>query len=171
MKVILYVAVTVNGLIAEEDDSADFLTETESASFVSAVRSAGALIIGRRTYEILSKQPEFQKFVKAGVKMVAVSHSNDLELKDPSHTIAHSPKGALDMLKDHAEVVVAGGAKLNASFMKVNLIDEIYLDVEPTIVGKGIALFAGGDFNVKLKFLGQRMLSDNEIQLHYQVIE
>lgn len=171
MKVILYMAVTVNGLIAKEDDSADFLTATESSSYVSTVQSAGALVIGRRTYEVLSEQPEFQEFVKSGVKIMALSHNDSLELKDPSHRIAHSPKEALDLLKDQTEVIVAGGAKLNASFMKENLIDEIYLDIEPAIIGKGIPLFVGENFNVELKFLGQEMLSKNEIQLHYEIVK
>lgn len=168
MKVILYMATTLNGVIAKFDDSADFLTQEESASYVSVVKEAGALVIGKRTYGILSQQPEFQEFLKAGVKVVAVSHT-DFDLKDPTHRVAHSPTEALELLKESKTVVLAGGGILNASFFAENLVDEIYIDIEPVVIGKGIQLFAGLDFDRKLKLLGTKQLSKNEIQLHYEV--
>ncbi len=161
-------ATTVNGFIAKHDDSADFITPAESASYVAAVCNAGAVIVGHRTYEILSTQPEFQEFLKAGVKIVAVAHA-DFELKDPSHAVVHSPEEALELLKDFTEVIVAGGGKLNAAFLDANLIDEIYLDIEPNIVSEGIMLFSEGISDKKLKLLGSKMFSENEIQLHYAV--
>lgn len=168
MKVILYMAITLNGLIAKFDDSADFLTKEESASYVSVVKKAEALVIGKRTYGILSQQPEFQEFLKAGVKVIAVSHT-DFELKDPSHQVAHSPAEALELLKESPTVILAGGGILNASFLAENLVDEIYIDIEPVVVGMGIQLFTGLDFDRKLKLLGTKQLSENEIQLHYEV--
>ena len=161
---------TINGIIAKHDDSADFITPAESVSYVAAVKDAGALIIGRRTYGILSTQPEFQEFLKAKVKIIAVSHE-DFELKDSTHIVAHSPKEALDLVKDFDKVIIAGGGKLDASFLDENLIDEIYLDVEPAIVSEGIPLFSGGSADRGLRFLGSKMFSKNEIQLHYAVVK
>ena len=161
-------ATTINGFIAKNDDSSDFLTKEESASYVSAVKNAGALIIGRRTYEILSKQPEFQEFLKAGVKIVAVSN-NDFKISESNHSVAHSPQEALDLLKNSKEIIVAGGGKLNASFLEGNLIDEIYIDIEPAILGRGIPLFNGGDFEKSLKFLGLKYITETEVQLHYKI--
>ena len=163
-------AITANGFIATEDDSSDFLTKTESESYVSHVCKAGALIIGRRTYNILSLQPEFQAFLKAKIKIVAVSHSEFMML-DKSHAIAHSPQEALTLLKGFKEVILAGGSILNTSFLEQNLVDEIYLDVEPTVMGKGIPLFQNKDFEKKLEFISSKNISKNEIQLHYKIIK
>jgi dihydrofolate reductase len=168
MKVILYMAATVNGIIAKNDDTADFLTPIESQSYVDHVIAAGALVIGRRTYEVLSQQPEFQKFLEAGVKIVAVSHE-DIPLKDAAHRVAQSPKAALDLLGGAETVIVAGGGKLNGSFLSENLIDEMYIDIEPAVVGKGIPLFAESDADRSLKLLDTKQLSENEIQLHFAV--
>ena len=38
-------------------------------------------------------------------------------------------------------VVVTGGSKMNSSFAKSGLIDEVILNVEPVIIGEGIPLF------------------------------
>ena len=170
MRVILYMAITPNGLIDKKDGSADFLTKKESDSYVRAVKMAGALVIGRKTYEMLSKKAEFKKFVKAKIKIVVVSRKK-LYFSNSNHCVAHSPIGALMELKGLKQVIVAGGGILNASFLSKNLIDEIYLDVEPNLFSKGINLFEGGDFDLKLKLLGTKMLSENEIQLHYKILK
>lgn len=71
MKVILYMAVTINGFIAKEDDDTSWISQEEWDSYSLAVRQAGCLVVGRRTYHILTKQPEFIKF--KDIKLVAVS--------------------------------------------------------------------------------------------------
>lgn len=171
MKTILYMATTINGMIAKHDDSADFLTEIEAASYMAAVKNAGAAVVGRKTYEVLSEQPEFEEFVNGGVRIVVVSRRDNVNLKSGAHNLAHSPKEALLILKDSSEVVIAGGGKLNAAFMKAGLVDEIFLDIEPAALGQGIPLFDGEDFEVSLELIDQKMLSPHEIQLHYKVLK
>ncbi len=166
MKVILYMAITPNGMIARKYDDTSWISKEEWDSYSAAVRRAGNLVVGRRTYNILTKQPEFSE-LKA-VKLIVVSRKNFSTLSS-NHFIAHSPKGALRLLKDFKEIVVAGGGLLNSSFMKENLIDEIYLDVEPILFGRGIRLFAEDDFETKLELIGTKKLSNSEIQLHYKV--
>lgn len=168
MKVILYMAISINGMIAKSNDDTSWLSVAEWDSYSLAVRSAGCLIIGRRTYEILTKQPEFSEF--KDVKVVVVSTA-DVKLISQNHSIAHSPKVALGLVEKFEQVIVAGGGILNAAFIEEKLIDEIYLDIEPIAIGQGISLFEGKKFNCNLKFLGQRMLSENEIQLHYEVVK
>lgn len=167
-KVILYMAVSANGVIAKNDDDTSWISKEEWASYGSTVRKAGCLIVGHRTYGILTKQPEFAEL--KDVKLVAVSHQN-LETSAPNHIVARSPQEALEILKDFEEVIVAGGGILNASFIAENLVDEIYLDVEPIIFGKGIPLFNDGDFERRLELIGQKKITENEIQLHYRVVK
>ena len=133
-----------------------------------AVRTAGNLIVGHRTYGILTKQPEFSEF--KDIKLAIVAQENFQTLA-PNHLVVHSPKEALELLKDFKEVIVAGGGALNASFAEENLIDEIFIDIEPIILGQGIPLFRDRNFERKLKFLGQKNITDNEIQLHYRILK
>lgn len=168
MKVILYMATSINGLIAKSNDDTSWISQDEWDSYSQAVRQAGCLVVGRRTYHILTKQPEFAEF--KDVKLVAVS-KDDFKTLSPNHLVVHSPKEALDLLKDFEEVIVAGGGTLNASFMAENLIDEIYLDIEPIVFSEGIPLFKGQNFDCKLKLVDQKKISGNEIQLHYEVIK
>lgn len=166
MKIILYMAMTANGLIAKEDDDTSWISKKEWDSYSAMVRKAGCMVIGRRTYHILTKQPEFREFKK--VKIVVVS-SKKFKTLSPLHIVAKSPKEALKELWDSDTVVVAGGGILNSAFMKEKLVDEIYIDVEPVVFGKGIRLFADSEFETKLELVGTRKISKNEIQLHYKV--
>jgi dihydrofolate reductase len=168
MKVILYMAITANGMIAESDDSSAWISQEESNSYCTKINLAKALVVGHRTYDILTKQPEYKKF--QDVKMVVIA-TKPVDLVDPSHKAAKNPQEALEIFKDQKEVIVAGGGILNAAFLKENLVDEIFLDIEPALVGQGIPLFKGNDFTISLELVDTKKLSKNEVQLHYKVIK
>lgn len=82
------------------------------------------------------------------------------------------PKEALSLFKKaNKKTIMVGGGRINSSFMKANLVDELYLTIAPTIFTKGIKLFDGDDFEAKLELLGVKAISKNEIQLHYKVLK
>jgi len=164
----MYMAITANGMIAKTDDDTSWISEEEWNCYSAATRHAKCLVVGRRTYNILTEQPEFSELKE--VKLVVVT-SQDMRLKQDNHLIAHSPKEALNILNSYDEIVVAGGGTLNSSFLKEKLVDEIFLDIEPVILGKGIPLFNGQDFEVNLKLLGQKKITENELQLHYKIVK
>lgn len=167
MKIILYMAITANGFIAKTDDDTSWISKEEWNCYSLTTRTVGNLVIGHRTYNILTKQPEFSEF--KDVKIVVIANKK-VELVSSNHFIAHSPKEALDILKNEKEVIVAGGGKTNASFLSENLVDEIYIDIEPMVFGEGIPIFHGFSFEKELEFLGMKNISKNEIQLHYKVL-
>jgi dihydrofolate reductase len=169
MKVVLYMAITPNGIIAKENDDTSWISEKEWDSYSLVVRTAGNLVIGSRTYTILTKQPEFSEL--KGVDLGVVTKNGDFPTLAQNHFVVNSPKESIQFLegKGFSTAVVAGGGKLDGSFLKENLVDEIFLDVEPHLLGNGIPLFAGADFELELELLGTKLLSKNEIQLHYKV--
>ncbi|OGY23193.1 MAG: hypothetical protein A2172_02330 [Candidatus Woykebacteria bacterium RBG_13_40_15] len=174
MKVILYMAPTVNGFIAKEDDDTTWVTETEWESYSGMIKKAGNMIIGRRTYEIMLKNDEFNRSQFNQIKTVVVTDDASLQVHNPEFIFtAKSPREALGILRNQGfeTIMVCGGGGLNASFLKEGLVNEIYLDIEPVIFGKGIRLFAEGDFETKLELLEVKNLSKNEIQLYYKIIK
>ncbi len=166
MKVILYMATTLNGMIAKLDDDTSWISGAEWDQYSKIVRSAGHLIVGHRTYDILTKQPEFVEF--KNVKVVVVA-TKEVDLVDDSHKIATSPEAALNLCEGAKEVVVAGGGILNAAFLEKRLVNEIYIDIEPIILGRGLPLFNGSDFVANLRLIDSQKIADNEIQLHFEV--
>ncbi len=166
MKVILYMAMTANGYIAKENDDAPWSDE-EWESYSAFAKKIGNLVIGRRTYKIMNADSAFEKL---GNPFVIVVSSREESFVSDCVFVA-SPQEALDELKKKGFFValVCGGSSLNASFMQENLIDEIYLDVEPMMWGKGISLFAQEPFEAKLKLIDVKKLSPDTLQLHYKI--
>lgn len=162
-------ATSIDGFVAKKDDKTDFVSEIEWNSFRAMMKKVGNIIIGRRTFELMQKGNELPDLDKVNVAIVT---SHEFSVLDSRIQAVNSPGQALDLLrgKDFKEALVAGGGTLNAAFMEQGLIDEIYLDVEPIALGDGIKLFSGKVFNRRLKLLGIKHLSENELQLHYRVL-
>ena len=170
MKVFLNAAITPNGIIATRSGDTSFVTQNERKnSFAPMIGKSGNYIIGRKTYEAMRRKSEFDD-TPQHVPVIVVSRKR-VELARKNHFLAKSPKEALQQLKKmgHKKALVAGGGELYASFMKKRLVDEIYLDVEPTLLGQGIPLFSKQSFEATLELVGTKKLSKNEIQLHYKV--
>ncbi len=166
MKTILYMSMTANGMIAKENDDTSWVSPAEWQSFRSMIKKAGNMILGRRTYEVMLRNNEFEKLGK--VKVVVVSQT----LKAGRRiTLIKSPREALTYLQRQgfSTALICGGGKLNSSFMKEKLIDEIYLDIGPIILGTGIKLFADAEFEAELQLTGIKKLSKDEVQLHYKM--
>jgi len=166
MKVVIYMAMSVNGYIAKENDETPWSDE-EWSSFSKFVKETKNLVIGKRTYEIMKANAEFEKI---GNPFTVVVTKTEFA-HDSNFAIAKSPKEALEILKEKnfSKVLIGGGGMLNSSFMKEKLIDEIYLDIEPIIFGKGIKLFSEEDYDVYLELIETKSISSNVLQLHYRV--
>mgnify|MGYP001578240048 FL=1 len=159
-------AITANGMIAKENDNTDWVSPTEGKSFIGMIQKAGNMIIGRRTYEVMLNNDEFRKLKKIRIIVISRKLKTNKEV-----TVVNSPREAIHFLQQQrfSIILVCGGGKLNACFMKEKLINEIYLDVEPIILGAGIKLFADAEFEAKLELMEVQKLSRNEVQLHYKV--
>src|SRR4030095_15469832 len=73
--------------------------------------------------------------------------SRTLQEKDPSWENTELAKGeAVENInklkkKDGGDIIVYGGAEFVSSLVKDNLIDDLYLFVNPTAIGEGLAIF------------------------------
>jgi dihydrofolate reductase len=141
MKVIIYMAMSANGYIAHDDDDTSFVSDVEWKSFDAMSKRAGNAIIGARTCAVCNEGGQFPFPGRLNVVVSSKSVEHDYG-KDV--VFVKSPKEALRVLEKRGfkTAFVAGGGMLNASFLKAGLVDEIYLDVEPVVLGQGIKLFA-----------------------------
>lgn len=170
MKVILYMAMSLNGYIAKENGSEDFISHANWEKFCSLAQEHGNFIVGRKTYEIVKSWNEDFGFDDLkGIKKVIISRDLNYKL-DEGYILATSPKEALAKLQGFESVLVTGGSTINTAFIQENLLDEIILNVEPTLVGKGIPLFAQNDFSKNLQFISAKE-SNGIVTLHYRVIK
>lgn len=171
MKTILYMGISVNGYIANKDGNSQFTSEEDLKGFYKNSKSAGNIIMGKNTYLDALKQGYFP-FPDA-LNIVITHEEIENKWGDKALFINRLPKDVIGMLekKGFHTAFLAGGGQLNSSFIQDNLIDEIYLDVEPLIFGKGIPVFAPKDFEVELQLLEIKKLNSDTVQLHYKVVK
>lgn len=162
---------SLNAKIAGPDGTYAWASKEDWESFQERYKKAGCIIIGRNTYDKLKNKPSFPT---KGCTCVVVTHDRSLQNQNPSIIVTHdSPRNVLGMLekKGFKQVLIGGGGEINSLFMKQGLIDEIYIDIEPVILGHGIPLFAESDFKSKLHLLSTKKLNHHTLQLHYQVLK
>ncbi len=171
MKVTLYMTISLNGIIARENNEEDFLSDYNWGTFVELSHKAGCFIWGRKTYEIVTNtySKELLNTI-SDIKKIIVSTDNEFKPKEGFES-AKSPQDALYKAKKFGfkELILSGGSGLNSSFVKENLIDEIVVNIEPVVIGKGIPLFSPTDFDLKLSEPEVETKVDGIIQLRYKV--
>ena len=160
-------ATTANGYIAMGNDETPWSDE-EWESFSKFAKLVGNIIIGRRTYDIMKSDNTFDELGNPFTVVV----SKTMTSNDGNISIVRSPKEALEVLKEHnfTKALIAGGRMLNTSFMQENLVNDVYIDVEPLLFGEGIKLFSDSSFVARMKLINIKNLSRNVIQLHYEVL-
>lgn len=168
MKVILYMAMTINGFIAKENHETPWSDE-EWESYSSTVQEFENIIIGKKTYELMKESNEFDNIKNPFT--VVISNQDNSE-KSSKFAFVKTPQKALDLLREKGvnKVLVSGGGIINSLFLQQNFINEMYLDIEPIIFGKGINLFKECDFETKLELISIKKISKDVIQLHYKII-
>ncbi|HLM83723.1 MAG TPA: dihydrofolate reductase family protein [Candidatus Bathyarchaeia archaeon] len=171
MKVILFMAMSVNGYIARENGDEDFLSNKNWETFCSLAKKYGCFVIGRKTYEAVQKWDEGYNFDSIeAVDKVIITKNKDFQVGN-KYIIANSPADAVGKLKGkgYDKILLTGGATINSAFMKERLIDEVILNVEPFLLGNGIPVFSNEDFENKLKLQSSEKLDDGIIQLRYKI--
>ncbi len=165
MKVALYSTLSLNGMIAKEDGSEDFLSDESWNIFADLAHEFGCFVVGRKTFDLVSKWKEYN-FSSVKAKLIVISKE-----KSGSKGViwVKSPKEAIKKAESlgFKKILVAGGSSLYTAFIKEKLLDEIYFTLEPVIVGRGISVFSAEDFQVKLKLKECKKTSSGSLKLHY----
>jgi dihydrofolate reductase len=169
MKVTLWMAMSVNGFIARENQSEDFLTSPLWQMFLELVRAADVVIWGRSTHEL------FVDSVRREIPDVrGLVLTRDEKLPVPQSWFrAASPAAVLETLAAHGltRPLLAGGSKTNQSFACAGLIDEVVLALEPVIIGRGIPLVGPETPDLRLELLDIDRSRKQKIKLIFRVLK
>ena len=105
-------------------------------------------------------------------KKIIVSENKSFKLK-PGYILANSPQRVKKILQKEGlkSTILTGGSTINSAFAKQGLIDEIILNIEPAVIGKGIFLFKSQDFDLRLRLISVKEVYKGIIQLHYECLK
>lgn len=171
-KLILYIAMSVDGYIADKNGGIDFLYETPMPSpdldYEAFYSSIQAIVLGGITYRQVKNELSPDQWPYLGMPCYVYTHQQDLD--DPNICFTQlPPKQLLETIwKEHpGNIWIIGGGNIICSFMQENLIDEYYIYVQPTILGDGIPLFPADFPKINLNLIGCRRIGEI-VELLYQ---
>jgi dihydrofolate reductase len=164
MKLILVMAMTVDGMIAKHPDHfPDWTGKGDKRLFMEISKRAGVVIMGSKTFDTLKKP-------LPGRKIVVLTRNRQRTSSEPQVVFSHlSPAALLQELEKegYTEAILAGGATVNTLFAAEGLIDEMVLTVSPLVFGAGISLFAG-EVELAVELIDHQRLEGGLLCLRYR---
>ena len=139
MKVVLLMALTVDGMIARDpEDFPDWTGSEDKRMFKKTTLSAGVLIMGSKTYDTIGKPLPGRKNIVFSRDKSRVSLHENLVFtsRAPREVLAELRREGYDT------IILAGGSQINTIFAREDLIDEIHVTYVPRVFGAGLSLFS-----------------------------
>ncbi|MBY0217700.1 dihydrofolate reductase family protein [Paenibacillus illinoisensis] len=170
-KVVLYIAMSLDGYIARKDGSVDWLFDVEGDGgdngYAAFYQTIGTVVMGRTTYEDVLKLSE--DFPYADRPTYVLSRSEQPPAPHVQFTTepVESLIPRLQQASD-ADLWIVGGGQLVQAVMEKRLLHEMEVAIIPKILGEGIPLFPEGIVPSNLKMMGTQTLGQI-VSIRYQV--
>ncbi len=170
MKVIQYLATSINGHITVGNNGTDWVTSQTINDFDKLNKECGVVVMGKSTYESFGSD-----FPQKGCLNIVMTTDKELLSKQSEGALFtdKSPKEVIQVAeeKGFSKLFLVGGTKTNTSFLKDNLIDEIWINIHPLIIGHGKYLFDElQEISIKeLELLESEKFGGNQMLLKYKV--
>jgi dihydrofolate reductase len=181
-RVIAGMTMSLDGFVVDRNGSverlySDFADLRDSAYMTELQAETGAVLMGRRTFEMADDPDAYAESYEFHVPIFVVTH------KAPKHrpreggglTFTFVTDGLASAVRqarvaaDARAVTVVGGIEVIRQLLRAELVDELRLDVMPVVLAGGRRLFGEGE----LATLGLRSRSAKRhgarVSLHYDV--
>ena len=174
---VYYVACSLDGFIADRENSLDWLMEFGfeefSEEYARFIADIGAVIMGAETYEFILNDPaEWSYTMPAWV----LSHRElpGVDGADIRFTQADGPgdiaalHAAAALAAGEKKVWVIGGGNVASQFADARLLDELQVTIMPVVLGAGRPLLPLAR-NTGLTALGTTPYASGAIELRYAI--
>jgi dihydrofolate reductase len=171
----LFIATTLDGFIAREDGSLDWLDEVGSkehtdAGYTDFIENIDSVVLGRKTYEeILSFGIDWPY---KDHKTIIITSDKTYKTKTVNTSVLNKiNKDAINKIKSDSSknIWIVGGGQLISEFINNDAIDEITTTIIPIILGKGIKLFPNSPKETKLKLINAQSFDSGMVNLTYRL--
>jgi dihydrofolate reductase len=172
-KIIVNIAISVDGYVARTDGSLDWLTRRPAPKgfygLPKFARSIDAKILGRKTFDLSVKMGA--SFTSDNVHYVFSRRPPPASVPAGVQFVTESIRAFAERLRrqDGKNIWMMGGGEIIGSFLDEDAIDEFIITVVPTLIGEGIPLIAPRHRDVPLRLLSLQGFPDGVVQLHYDV--
>lgn len=168
-KVRLYSAISADGFIADHEGGIDWLDDFEPTryGYNEFAAEVGAILMGRRTYELVRALGQWPYRDKRAFVLASKSLG---EMPKGASQVSTGLPAALKAARDSTrqDIWVVGGASTMHAALAANQIDQIDLFVVPVLLGAGLPLIGALDRYKQLSFMGIETFPDGVVKLSYK---
>jgi len=176
-RLILWNMMTLDGFVEGPDHDIGWHEEVWGpdleAFSIEQLRTAGGLLFGRRTYDLMAAhwpgaEGEVAQHMNALPKFVASRTLSDVGWEN-SQLLRGDVAAATARLKDEVagDLFLFGSATLAETLMPHGLFDEFRIGVNPVVLGSGSPLFKPGSVRLRLHLAETRSLATGVVILRY----
>ena len=168
-KVILGVAVSLDGFIEGPNGEYDWCLTDQDYGLSDFFKRVDTIFVGRKTYEMsLGMEgsgagfPQFKEYI----------FSTTLgKVKDGATLIKDNIKNEVENIKKEKgkDIWLFGGASLTTSLMNLRLVDELSLAFHPILLGSGKPLFQHIQDRINLTLVDTKTYSSGLVSLTYSI--
>jgi dihydrofolate reductase len=181
MKTQYYTATSLDGFIATEDDSLDWLFplgDLENSSYPEFISNVGALAMGSATYEWIlrnadkvadetgSPWPYSQPAWIFTSRKLPMIEGKDIRFVN-GDVSQYFPE--MRTAANGKNIWVVGGGDLAGQFYDTGLLDELIIQIGSATLGKGKPLFPRTVLSPALRLTSVQMMGPGMAELHYEV--
>ena len=158
-KVVLFIAMSLDGYIADKNGKVDWLmgqdSDVETAdSYADFEKSIDTVIMGWTTYHQVVTELSPGQWVYENLQSYVLTHRDCPSTKNIKFLSA-DPCLLVKELKDKdgKDIWICGGAEIIRQLMAQDMIDTYHISIIPTILGDGIRLFPNNGLEIKLRLI------------------
>jgi len=179
-KVIAATNVTIDGVYDHTEGIADRESHQHYADLLD---SADIILYGKTTYQLMqywqtlltnpSGEKTMDDFATSMDRVTKIVFSNTLKTTDwDTAELATKPLDELvkELKQQPGKDILVGSRSLIMQLMKLNLIDEYQLCIQPVVAGKGSQLFNNVNERTILKLTKTKNFTNGAIILYYEPI-
>lgn len=173
----VFIATSIDGYIAKRNDDIDWLVnfapptaedEDKDCGFSKFFSGVDALVMGRKTYEVVAAFPEwpYQN------KRVVVLSSTLKSVSDKAELFTGDVEDLIKKLRtEGVKHIYVDGGKTISNFLNLGLIDQLIISFIPVILGSGIPLFSHIKDDKWLRLISSHSYSNGLVQIQYEIIK
>ncbi len=187
-KVIAMIHLSLDGCTAGPNDELDWISyDNDLEQYAHSMHAiADAVIWGRRTYDLMAgywltvpgnpestpAELEHARWLEASTKIVVSTTLDHVAWGDAQNTV---------LIKDHLadeinkikqqpgkDIWFLGSPTLAQTFIELDLIDEYRININPTVLGNGLPLFANTSRSFPLKLIESKTFPSGVVALRYE---
>ncbi len=176
-KVVIYIAMSADGFIADKNGGVDFLQGDGSdpnnmGTYEEFYSNVSDVIMGYKTYNQVVTELAPGNYPYKGKKSYVFTTKNIASTSEVVFT-SESVESVISKLKQSDEkgvIWINGGASIVNEVIEKHLFDELIISIIPTVLGGGIKLFSEKSTECKLKLI-ETSNSNGIVEIKYSAIK